>query len=378
MAFLRKVLRGGTDLAPPSQGNCDYHQLDKKGRVVSRQCPATELPPKDPTKQIVRFIAMSDTHETHLRFSYPNHIPDGDVFLHCGDVLLADHASVSSISQKRVKKFFAWLNALPHKVKIVTAGNHDCELERCDLATLKTWASPAIFAVNEVVEVPVFFRSPSNTTPASESRIEAPPSTTTTGHDGSGVTSVKNCNSETQYIEASSHTAGVVEPPTNPFSTPAAAPTPAAAVVTTTVAKPTAAIDGDPSSCSFVILRCLTSAWSLANTRTSPNRAFQGKASLAALLGMAGAWEQSREDRQPCLHPSESILEVAMTHQGSDGDVMRAVLSAVKPTIHFGGHVHQEHGHRRIAGVPSFNAAMMLGGFAREKMLNVTVVDCEL
>lgn len=67
----------------------------------------------------MRIVAMSDTHGMHRKFT----VPDGDVFLHCGDF-----TNVGELDQ--VKDFNAWLGELPHKHKIVIAGNHDLSLER--------------------------------------------------------------------------------------------------------------------------------------------------------------------------------------------------------------------------------------------------------
>lgn len=67
----------------------------------------------------MRIVAISDTH------FYPvtKPIPDGDVLIHAGD--LTGHGTFMEI-----KKAGDWLASLPHKHKLVVAGNHDFLFEK--------------------------------------------------------------------------------------------------------------------------------------------------------------------------------------------------------------------------------------------------------
>ncbi|CDH57284.1 calcineurin-like phosphoesterase [Lichtheimia corymbifera JMRC:FSU:9682] len=76
-----------------------------------------ELPPKAENK--TRFVCVSDTHGK-TAFNFP--IPDGDVFIHSGDVTKYSH-------EEEWSKSIAWIASLPHSVKIVTGGNHDFDLD---------------------------------------------------------------------------------------------------------------------------------------------------------------------------------------------------------------------------------------------------------
>jgi Icc-related predicted phosphoesterase len=63
----------------------------------------------------LRVVCLSDTHGKHRNVQ---HVPEGDVLLHCGDFThRGTHAEI--------KDFNAWLGSLPHQHKIVVAGNHD-------------------------------------------------------------------------------------------------------------------------------------------------------------------------------------------------------------------------------------------------------------
>ena len=60
----------------------------------------------------VRVVVVSDTHKSYSRVE----IPDGDIFIHCGD---------SELSLEELDK---WAATLPHKYKIFVAGNMDSRL----------------------------------------------------------------------------------------------------------------------------------------------------------------------------------------------------------------------------------------------------------
>jgi len=77
-----------------------------------------ELPAKE--VNAIRFVCVSDTHNTTDLDTFPE-IPDGDVFVHCGDF-------TQRSLETEFEKFFKFLDHLPHKHKIVIGGNHDVVL----------------------------------------------------------------------------------------------------------------------------------------------------------------------------------------------------------------------------------------------------------
>lgn len=68
-------------------------------------------PPKD--RHPIRVVCLSDTHDLIV----PN-VPDGDLLVHCGDLTNAGTAD-------DIQKQIDWLASLPHRHKVVIAGNHD-------------------------------------------------------------------------------------------------------------------------------------------------------------------------------------------------------------------------------------------------------------
>lgn len=99
----------------------------------------------------MRLVCLSDTHGEQGRFM----VPEGDVLIHAGDF--------SGLGTEReVHKFAKWLNGLPHRWKIVVAGNHDRFFEKqpemaraylepdviylqdsgCEIEGLRFWGSP--------------------------------------------------------------------------------------------------------------------------------------------------------------------------------------------------------------------------------------------
>ena len=68
----------------------------------------------------MKIVCISDTHGLHNDMKHP--IPDGDVLIHAGDL-------TNEGERTEIAEVGTWLNSLPHKHKIVIAGNHDFALE---------------------------------------------------------------------------------------------------------------------------------------------------------------------------------------------------------------------------------------------------------
>merc|ERR1712032_1395307 len=72
----------------------------------------------DSKKKSVRFVVISDTHELHRNVS----VPDGDVLIHCGDILFANfHKYSLQKSLDKMRDFNQWLGSLPHDHKLIVA-----------------------------------------------------------------------------------------------------------------------------------------------------------------------------------------------------------------------------------------------------------------
>ena len=67
----------------------------------------------------MRIVAVADTHLFHDELV----IPDGDVFIHAGDLCRG-----GDLDELRVAA--DWIASLPHRYKVVVAGNHDWAFDR--------------------------------------------------------------------------------------------------------------------------------------------------------------------------------------------------------------------------------------------------------
>lgn len=67
----------------------------------------------------MRFVAISDTHGRHSALR----VPDGDVLLFAGD--MCERGTL-----REIESFADFLSSLPHKHKVVIAGNHDFPFQR--------------------------------------------------------------------------------------------------------------------------------------------------------------------------------------------------------------------------------------------------------
>jgi 3',5'-cyclic AMP phosphodiesterase CpdA len=62
----------------------------------------------------LRIVVISDTHGLHERIA----VPDGDVLVHAGDLTARGR-------REELEAFNDWLGHLPHRHKLIIAGNHD-------------------------------------------------------------------------------------------------------------------------------------------------------------------------------------------------------------------------------------------------------------
>ena len=98
----------------------------------------------------IKIVGISDTHGSHESIKIPN----GDIL-----VIAGDFSNKGNYAE--VVKFNNWLGTLPHKYKIVTAGNHDAFCFK-NTHTVKKTFSNAIYLEHEPVTVLGinFFASP--------------------------------------------------------------------------------------------------------------------------------------------------------------------------------------------------------------------------
>jgi len=74
-----------------------------------------ELPAESPKRRkVVRIVAVADTHMFHGDLVIPN----GDIFIHAGDMCRRGLLSELQITSE-------WVAKLPHRHKIIVSGNHD-------------------------------------------------------------------------------------------------------------------------------------------------------------------------------------------------------------------------------------------------------------
>lgn len=98
----------------------------------------------------MRIVCISDTHGKHRTMT----IPDGDVLVHAGDLTPRGH-------EKDIKDVNDWLGTLPHKHKIMIAGNHDFEFEKNPI-NARSWITNAHYLCDEslIIDGVKFYGSP--------------------------------------------------------------------------------------------------------------------------------------------------------------------------------------------------------------------------
>lgn len=89
----------------------------------------------------MRIVCLSDTHNQHDRLA----VPDGDVLVHAGDA--TGHGTLTEWAA-----FASWLTALPHRHKVLIAGNHDFCCQR-EAALARARLCGVLYLQDELAEV---------------------------------------------------------------------------------------------------------------------------------------------------------------------------------------------------------------------------------
>ena len=83
----------------------------------------------------MKIICISDTHGLHGHLK--DKIPNGDMIIHSGD--FCNNGDYFECVQ-----FFNWFGTLPHKYKLVIAGNHDLWMEKASRSEINAIIPPGI------------------------------------------------------------------------------------------------------------------------------------------------------------------------------------------------------------------------------------------
>ena len=97
---------------------------NKPGYQITRAATNTLTSGEDDN---LRIVCISDTHSSVENMQPPYNVPEGDILIHAGD--FTDYGEV-----EKVKEFNQWLGTLPHKHKIVVAGNNDTSFDSSVIA----------------------------------------------------------------------------------------------------------------------------------------------------------------------------------------------------------------------------------------------------
>ena len=93
----------------------------------------------------MKLVCISDTHSLHHRI--PD-IPDGDVLIHAGD-------SLGQGTLENIEELNEWLGTLPHRHKIVIAGNHDWAFQEVPKLVSRSVNSRAYCQLSSALPAPL-------------------------------------------------------------------------------------------------------------------------------------------------------------------------------------------------------------------------------
>lgn len=90
----------------------------------------------------MKIVCLSDTHNCNGQIR----VPDGDVLIHSGDATIT-----GTIDE--IVLFNEWFSSLPHKHKILVAGNHDWLFETNPVLSKKLLSENIIYLQDSMVEI---------------------------------------------------------------------------------------------------------------------------------------------------------------------------------------------------------------------------------
>ncbi len=90
----------------------------------------------------MRIVAVADTRLYHRELR----VPDGDVFVHAGDLCRSGHVRELAIA-------LDWIAELPHRRKIVVAGNHDWAFVRDRVTALRLLGPGVVYLEDECLDI---------------------------------------------------------------------------------------------------------------------------------------------------------------------------------------------------------------------------------
>jgi Icc-related predicted phosphoesterase len=99
---------------------------------------------------VTRVVVVSDTHGMHEKLGP---IPEGDVFVYCGDILMVGRLFSRQSQEKKLALFNQWLGTIPCTHKIVIAGNHDELIQKLGEEKSQIAISNGIYLENKGVNL---------------------------------------------------------------------------------------------------------------------------------------------------------------------------------------------------------------------------------
>jgi predicted phosphodiesterase len=145
-AYIPPCLFISSDWVAPSQQSDAASRKDYKISRLGKMLDSNQLPQKPGGAW--RFCVISDTHERHTSLE----IPDCDVLIHAGDILMSSRFISEASAIRKYEKFNEWLGDLKVNSKIkhifVIGGNHDCHLQAMGCSQAQELLNNATFLSN--------------------------------------------------------------------------------------------------------------------------------------------------------------------------------------------------------------------------------------
>jgi predicted phosphodiesterase len=98
----------------------------------------------------IRILFVSDTHDRHNGLGI---LPECDILLHCGDIMMTNRFFSNAASVKKLNNFNSWLGTVRAKQRLVIGGNHDRLLEVLGKEKVQSILTNGVYLLNENVQL---------------------------------------------------------------------------------------------------------------------------------------------------------------------------------------------------------------------------------
>ena len=124
------------------------YEAEDHYKLALNEFSSSKLPSRNDGE--MRITVISDTHDRHYLL---NSLPECDILIHAGDILMTSRKYSRAGAYENFQNFNEWLGQQPARHKIIIGGNHDKLLQKLSKSELNELFSNGTYLCNELLEI---------------------------------------------------------------------------------------------------------------------------------------------------------------------------------------------------------------------------------